>query len=457
MSNLFADSVTPIRIFIVEDDPVFLKLLERTLVQNKQYQLYNYGKGKDMLNDLDKEPDILIVDYNLPDINGLELLKKVKQKHPHLMSIVISGQSDVEVVVQVFKEGANDYVVKNENCLPVIQNTIKNLSAQVALRKEVEFLRSEVLDRDKYTEIIGNSPELLKSLKLIQKAERSDILVLITGESGTGKELAARAIHNNSDRKGKPFMPVNMGAIPKDLIESELFGHEKGAFTGAIARRIGKFEEANGGTLFLDEIGDMDISLQVKLLRILEDQQLIRVGSNNSIHLDLRIVVATNKDLYKAVKAGEFREELFYRLQGLLIQLPSLRERKEDILLLSNVFLKAFTERNQIQVQELSKGAAKILLGHNWPGNVRELKSVIERACLLAENGQITEEEIELSTASKVQDTSSVEPSLEDHKHRIILDYLNQYDQNVELVAKKLDIGKATIYRALKKIDEKGN
>jgi len=453
MAKFFSndDLREPIRISIVEDDPVFVKMLERSFSQQPEYRITSFSSGEAFLKKLDENPHIVIVDYNLPDQNGLELIDKIQKHSEYIFTILVSGQNDVEVVVKAFKQGATDYVVKNENCLPVINNTIKNLSAQLVLKREVEFLRSS-LDREKYTEIIGNSPPILKMLKLIQKAEKSEILVLLTGESGSGKELAARAVHFNGPRSRKPFIPVNMGAIPKDLIESELFGHEKGAFTGAIARRIGKFEEANGGTLFLDEIGDMDLSLQVKLLRILEDRQLVRIGSNNIIRLDIRIVVATNKDLHKEMLAGTFREELFYRLQGLLINMPTLRERHEDIPILVDHFIKEFAKRNQNKSITLSKAASKKLLNYSWPGNVRELKSVIERASLLSENGEILPDDIVLSSIA-AQKSAKDGQTLEEYKLQIIGDHLNRFEQNVDLVAQKLNIGKATVYRALKKME----
>jgi len=252
-----------IKISIVEDDPVFLKMLVQTLEKTSNLELTQFNMVKDFMKSLHENPDIVIIDYNLPDANGIELIDKITGYNENIKTIVVSGQKDVEVVVKVYKSGADAYIVKNENCLPEIENSIKNLSSNVLLRKEVEMLKSEILDRKKYDRILGNSPPILKVLRLIEKAENSNILVLITGASGTGKELVSKAIHFNSPRKKKPFVPVNMAAIPKDLIESELFGHEKGAFTGAIARRIGKFEEANGGTLFLDEIGEMDLSASV--------------------------------------------------------------------------------------------------------------------------------------------------------------------------------------------------
>ncbi len=440
-----------INICIVEDDPVFSKLLKNTLDKNPIYSISQCAQGKEFFQ-LKRTFDIIIIDYNLPDINGLDLIKKIKAGSKDPKTIIVSGQTDIEVVVKCYKAGADNYIIKNENCLPEIENTIKNLSTNVHLKKQVDYLKSALLDRNKYDKIIGESPQILKVLKLIEKAEKSDILVLLTGKSGTGKELAAKAIHYNSPRKKKNFVPVNMAAIPKDLIESELFGHEKGAFTGAIARRIGKFEEANGGTLFLDEIGEMEPDLQAKILRIIEDKQLIRVGSNTSINLDIRIIAATNRDLKHEVKNGNFREELYYRLQGFLIDIPPLSQRKDDVLLLSSTFLTDFTKKNKMEEMSISKESANTLLNYSWPGNIRELKSVIERAALLSNNNTISPQELMLNDDENII-FEEADFTLEDYKLKIITQYLEKFQNNIDLVAEKLNIGKATIYRTLKKID----
>ncbi|HNQ12867.1 MAG TPA: sigma-54 dependent transcriptional regulator, partial [Bacteroidia bacterium] len=244
-----------------------------------------------------------------------------------------------------------------------------------------------------------NSAQILKTLRLIQKVEKSTMTVLVTGQSGTGKELVAKAIHYNSPRARKPFVIVNMGAIPQELIESELFGHEKGAFTDAREKRIGKFEEANDGTIFLDEIGEMDLGLQTKLLRVLQEKEITRIGSNKIIKLDFRMVAATNKNLALEVKEGRFREDLFYRLQGFLIHLPPLCERGDDILLLAKFFLNQFCTENKVQTKTISNQVAKTMLEYAWPGNIRELKAVIERAALLCEGDTITEDDVMFATA----------------------------------------------------------
>ncbi|MEL6845870.1 MAG: sigma-54 dependent transcriptional regulator, partial [Bacteroidota bacterium] len=296
---------------------------------------------------------------------------------------------------EAYRHGANSYIMKNEKAVVELTNTVKNLSTNVSLRKEVEVLREDILDRQKkYSTVVGESNGILKVLKLIQKVEKNDMLVLITGENGTGKEVIANTIHYNSPRRRKPFVPVNVAAIPADLIESELFGHEKGAFTGASGRRIGKFEEANGGTIFLDEIGEMEVGLQAKLLRVLQEGTITRLGSNKEIQLDVRVLSATNKNLADRVRQGLFREDLYYRLQGFLIHLPPLRERGNDVVLLARHFLNDFCQRNKMHGKTFSRDTLTALMNHNWPGNVRELRAVVERAVLISDAQEIQEDDL---------------------------------------------------------------
>ncbi len=442
-----------IKIFLVEDDPTFTKLVKAALKDNLQYDITAFTTAEECLNHIHENPDIVIIDYLLPDNSGLELMEKIDSYNNNIKKIIISGQTDVEVVVKSYKQGADDYIIKNENCLPELKNSLKNLADNISLQKEVEDLKAEIVDRNKYDKIVGNSPPILNVLKLIQKAEQTNILVLINGESGTGKELVARAIHYNSDRKKNPFVPVNMAAIPSELVESELFGHEKGAFTGAVNRRIGKFEEAHKGTIFLDEVGEMSLSMQVKLLRVIEDKQVVRVGSNKTIQLDVRILAATNKDLKQEVEEGNFREDLYYRLQGLIINLPPLRERGDDIILLARQFLQDFCKQNDLGDLSFSSKAIKKLLKHSWPGNVRELRNTVERAALLAESNIITPDDLNIDTSQDISDVINENLTLKDYKRNIIKAYLDKYENDVDKVAEKLDIGRATVYRQLKKMD----
>jgi len=383
-----------IRIFVIDDDPILGGIIKKTIERIEQTEVHHFLTPEDCLANLHLNPDIVTIDYLLPGMNGMELMDKIKNYNESIQCIIVSGQEKVDVVVDAYRHGAADYIIKNENASANIEFAVKKLCANAFLKREIENLKDQIIDRNKYTNILGNSTAILKILKLIQKVEKSNIMVLITGFSGTGKELVSKAIHYNSPRARKPFVTVNMGAIPEDLIESELFGHEKGAFTDARERRIGKFEEANDGTIFLDEIGEIDLMMQTKLLRVLQEKEVTRVGSNKSIKLDVRVIAATNRNLSQEVKEGRFREDLFYRLQGFLIHLPPLKERGDDVLLLAKSFLNDFCKENRVQPISLSKEAMKFMMEYGWPGNVRELKAVIERAAILAENNIIQVDDI---------------------------------------------------------------
>ncbi len=381
------------KIFIVEDDPMVATLMKQTLSKT-DHEFYHYATAEDCLQQLHNNPDIITVDYNLPGMNGIDLMDRIKSYNSSIMVVLVSGQDDLEVVVESYKKGAADYIIKNDNLFANLENTVKNLSMNVVLKRELEVLKDEIIDRNKYANILGHSQPIIRVLKLIQKVENNSIMVLITGQSGTGKELVARALHYNSSRSRKPFVTVNMGAIPEDLVESELFGHEKGAFTDARERRIGKFEQANNGTIFLDEIGEMNLHLQTKLLRVLQEKEINRIGGNKTIKLDFRLIAATNRNLLTEVKEGRFREDLFYRIQGFLIHLPPLNERGDDVILLAKSFLNDFCKSNKIDPIHISKETVQFMLNYDWPGNVRELKAVIERAALLCENSTIQIEDL---------------------------------------------------------------
>ncbi len=382
------------RIFVVEDNEFFATMIKQKLELNEQCEVSLFHSGDDFRRQLHENPDMVVLDYNLPNANGIELLKEIKNFNNQIKTILISGQERIEVVLEAFENGAEEYIKKDENALALLSLKVEKHTGEVNLRKEVDTLRDQIIDRHRYDKIIGESAEILKVLRLIQKVEKTNMLALITGESGTGKELVASAIHYNSTRKNKPFVCVNVAAIPEDLIESELFGHERGAFTGADSKRIGKFEEAHEGTIFLDEIGEMDINLQTKLLRVLQESKITRLGSNREIPLNVRVIAATNKNLAQRVKDGKMREDLYYRLQGFLIHLPPLRERGNDILLLAKSMLRQFCESNRIQVKSFSPEALKDMMKHPWSGNVRELKAFIERAVLMSDGEVIQEEDL---------------------------------------------------------------
>jgi DNA-binding NtrC family response regulator len=441
----------PFKIFVVEDDEWYKKLLVHNLSLNPDYEIESFSNGKDCLSNLNKNPDVITLDYRLPDMQGLEILKKIKAENEEIQVILISEQDEIDVVVELLKYGAYDYIVKSKDIRERLLNTVQNIRNGVSLKKEIVSLRNEVKKKYSYQNtIVGNSPATQNIYRLIEKATRTNISVTITGETGTGKELVAKAIHYNSQRAAKPFVAVNMAAIPKELTESELFGHEKGAFTGANYRRIGKFEEAHGGTLFLDEITEMDISIQAKLLRALQEREIVRVGSNKPVKTDSRIIVATNQNLQDSVMKGTFRQDLYYRLFGFPVELPPLRERGNDIITLAKHFIAEFCKENNLQLKVLSKPAAEKLLSYSFPGNIRELKSVIELAITLSDNEEISGEDIFLGSNALIEETMDKELSLREYDIRIVKGYLEKYQNNIKLVAEKLDIGVATIYRMLK-------
>lgn len=438
------------KVFIVEDDLWYSSMLEYYLSLNPDYVIQKFETAKTFLAKLHEKPDVVTLDYSLPDTNGDQLLTQIKETSPETKVIIISGQEDVKVALDLLKKGAYDYIVKDEDAKDRLWNTINNLRENVQLKQEIETLKEEVGRKyDFGNAIIGNSPSIQRVFNLMEKAAKTNITVSITGETGTGKELVAKSVHYNSPRKNQPFVAVNLAAIPRDLLESELFGHEKGAFTGAIARRIGKFEEASKGTFFLDEIGEMDINMQAKLLRALQEKEIMRVGSNEIVKIDVRIIVATHRNLLEMVKEGTFREDLYYRLLGLPIHLPPLRERENDVLIISKHFIELFCKENKFPVKNFSTEAKKKLMGHAFPGNVRELKSVIELACVMAEDNEIDAEHLNVTSQNILSDFMLKEITLKEFTIKLIQFYLDKYNYDVLKVARKLDVGKSTIYRMI--------
>src|SRR4030043_334999 len=379
----------PFKIFVVEDSEWYNKLLVHTLSLNPDYEVKSFFNGGDFLNSLHESPDIVTLDYRLPDLTGLEVLKRIRQENSDVQVILISEQEDIDMAVTLLKQGAYDYLAKSENIKDRLLNTVQNIRNDIGIKKEISALRKEIQKKYSFRQsILGESPAIKGIYELIDKALGTNITVILSGETGTGKELVAKAIHYNSKRKDKSFVAVNVAAIPSELIESELFGHEKGAFTGATSRRIGRFEEANGGTLFLDEIGEMQLNMQAKLLRVFQEKEIVRIGGSKPVKTDCRIIVATNKNLKEEVKKGNFREDLYYRLLGLPIELPPLRDRAGDILILARHFIETFCNENNIPIKKLSAQSQKNLMNYHFPGNVRELKSVIELAVTLSEKDE---------------------------------------------------------------------
>lgn len=442
---------THLKIFVVEDDEWYNRLLVHTLSLNVDYEIRSFQTASAFLAALHESPDIVTLDYRLPDMNGLDLLKKIREANSEIQVILISEQKDIETVVSLLKLGVYDYIVKTNDIRERLLLTVQNIRNGIGLRREITSLRQEV--QKKYifrNTIIGESPAIRAVYALIEKALDTNITVIISGETGTGKELVAKAIHYNSKRRNRPFVPVNVAAIPSGLIESELFGHEKGAFTGATFRRTGRFEEADGGTLFLDEIGEMNPALQSKLLRALQEKEIVRIGSNKAIKTDCRIIVATNRNLLEEVKKGNFREDLYYRLRGLPIELPPLRERGNDILILASHFAERFCAENEIPLKKLSQNAQQKLLGYPFPGNIRELKSVVELAVTLSETRTIEPEDVFLDPGNPLSEIMNEELTMRQYELKIIKAMLRKHDNDIKTVAGRLDIGISTIYRLLK-------
>ncbi len=441
-----------LKIFVVEDDPMYAKLLAYHLGQNPDYDIEVFNDGKSCISNLYKNPSVVTLDYTLPDTSGMEVLKKIKAFNQDLPVLIISGQEDIGTAVQLLKEGAYDYIVKDNDTKDRLWNAIRNLREHLQLKEEIQVLRKEITQKYEFSNsIVGTSPLMKKVFTLMEKALKTNITVSVNGETGTGKELVAKAIHYNSQRKKKPFVVVNVSAVPEELIESEMFGHEKGAFTGANNRRIGKFEEATGGTLFLDEIGEMSANMQSKLLRALQEKEITRVGGNSTIKTDVRIIVATHRSLLDEVKKGNFREDLYYRLLGLPIELPPLRDRGTDVLILAKHFVNEFCKENKMEEISINKEAQEKLLSYPFPGNVRELKAIIELAAVMANENEVFADDINFQQSGDMSDIMLEEMTLQEYNRKIIKSYLQKYNNDIMLVAEKLDIGKSTIYRMKKK------
>jgi DNA-binding NtrC family response regulator len=442
--------MTPLKIFLIEDDPFFGEALKYHLKQNSDFDTHLFKTGKECISNLYLKPDIICLDFGLPDITGDKLLKKIQETNNKIPIIIISGQEEIEVAVDFLKSGAKDYIVKNEHTKDILWNSIIKIRENLQLVNEVADLKEQLEQKFSFEKTIIGQSEAIKSVfNKINKSINTNINVSITGETGTGKEVVAKVIHYNSERKNKPFIAINMAAISKDLMESDFFGHEAGAFTGANTRNIGKFEQANGGTIFLDEIAELDLNLQSKLLRVLQEREVVRLGGTTKIKFDARLIIATHKDLAQEVKNGTFREDLYYRIIGLSIELPPLRERGNDTLLLAKYFIDLFTKDNKMKPIALPKAAKDKLLKYPFPGNIRELKAVIDLACVMCENNKILPNDLTFSRIHNTDFFLSVEKTLKEYTAEIILHYLKKNRNDVLKTAKKLDIGKSTIYNLI--------
>lgn len=432
-------------------------MIEINLRKEKSYEVKSATNGEACLKIIRESPiDLVLLDIQMPGIDGIETLRRIREEVPRIPVVMMSAHGTIEKAVQSMKLGAYDFITKpfaSDRLLVTINNALMNSS----LKREVDELKMELRDRYQFENIIGQSGVMQEVFKAMEKVIDSNVTVLIQGESGTGKELIARAIHyHNKQRCNNPFVAVNCTALPESLLESELFGHEKGSFTGATGRRIGKFEMANGGTVFLDEIGLMTPATQAKVLRVLQEREFERVGGNELVKVDTRVISATNKDLEETVKKGEFREDLYYRISVFPIKLPPLRDRKEDIPILAAHFLTKYAEQEGKEIESISPDALELLMAYHWPGNVRELENAIERAVVLANSPDILAKDLPTSVRSlgekKIYEADNTLSSwIEKLEEEALRQALLECEGNISQTAKKLGIGRATIYRKAKK------
>ncbi len=447
-------------VFIVDDEQAISKLLTYWVKDKWKYDIEVFSTGEDVLRKLNLKPDLILLDIMLPGMDGIEVLKRVKQFDENLPVIMLSAQGSIEVAVDALRFGAFDYFPKPidiQRLEPAIKNAIKSYD----LTKELENLKENVKKEYSFDNIISADGKMQDVFKLVSKVLNNEITCLIYGESGTGKELIARAIHYNGKRKDKPFIVVNCASIPRELLESELFGHEKGSFTGAHQRKLGKFELANGGTIFLDEVGELEMLLQAKLLRVIQEKEFERVGGTELIKSDVRIISATNRDLKHAVENKEFREDLYYRLNSFPIIIPPLRQRKGDILVLAQHFLETFNKKLGKNTKGFSKKALKLIYEYNWPGNIREMENMIERCLIISEKDIIDLDDLPSNVrAAEPVGSTDISASLfndeiivpfEKLKEESIRHALKVTNGNIVEAAKKLQLGRATIYRLMEK------
>lgn len=436
------------KILIVDDDTDFVRLIGKYL-QAQDLKIISANSAKQG-GDLAKEndPDLVLLDVKLPDASGVDLVKDIKSFNDEIPIIMVSGSGSTKNVVAAMKAGASDYVQKPFDHKELFEKIVKLLEIKRAKHTEMELH-----SRGLYAAIIGKSPKTRQLIREISKVANSHAPVLLRGESGTGKSLIAEVIHKHSQKKDKPFVTINCAAIPENLLESELFGHKRGAFTGAISDKVGKFEYANSGTIFLDEIGDLSPELQVKILRVLQNGEFERVGGLKTIRVHVRIIAATNRNLDEAISRGRFREDLFYRLNVLPIFVPPLRERKEDIPILSQHFFKYYSLRANKHFQELSDDIIEHLTTYHWPGNIRELQNIIERAIVLGTEPNLRLSNFIISANMQIKDNPDMTKitSIRDLEYQALIHALKQTSGNISKASKFLGIGRDTFYRRLKK------
>ena len=444
-------------VLIVDDDKNICKMIEIQLRKEKTYTVETASNGEACLKSVrESVPDLILMDIQMPGIDGIETLKRIRDIEPLIPVVMMSAHGTIEKAVESMKLGAYDFITK-PFASDRLSITVNNAMINSSLKREVDELKRELKDRYQFKNIIGQSGVMQEVFRDMEKVVNSNVTVVIQGESGTGKELIARAIHyHNKQRSRHSFVAVNCSALPESLLESELFGHEKGSFTGATGRRAGKFEQSDGGTIFLDEIALMTPATQSKVLRVLQEREFERVGGNELIKIDTRVISATNKNLEEAVKKKEFREDLYYRISVFPIQLPALRERKEDIPLLAAHFLNKYAEQESKEIEAISPDALELLMAYHWPGNVRELENTIERGVVLANPPEIAARDLPTSIRSlgekKIYESDNKLSSwIEKLEEEALRQALLECEGNISQTAKRLGIGRATIYRKAKK------
>ncbi len=447
------------KILIVDDDPGHLTTL-KTIIRSWGYTVATGDDGEEAVAQVKSEHvDLVLMDVRMAKMSGIEALEKIKEYNPSIPVIIMTAYSSVDTAVDALKSGAYDYLIKPLD-FEVLKLTIDRACEHAGLKEENKLLKMQLSTELEVSNIIGKSPAMKELMAMIAMVAPSEATVMITGDSGTGKELIARSIHYNSPRKDKPLVVVNCAAITETLLESELFGHEKGSFTGADKRREGRFMQANHGTIFLDEIGETSATMQAKLLRVLQEKEIQRVGGNEILKVDVRIVAATNRDLEDEVAAGRFREDLFYRLNVMAVNIPQLKDRRDDIPLLAQHFLEKYAEKNRKSAKGFAPMAMDMLLKYHWPGNVRELENAVERAVVLMTGDHITEKQLPLAIVQSYPDQQDLETatplamdgnrSLEEIEKEAILATLDAAGGNKSETARRLGITRKTLHNKLK-------
>ena len=443
------------KVLIVDDDPAMLESFDM-LLQSWSFDVLQAGDAKEAKELVDRhDPDIVITDVVMPEISGLELLRDLKAGNPQRPVLLITARGSIDMAVEAIKQGARDFLTKPVTDFTKLKALLDDAEREIELRRKTKRLSSNIETEGLSVEFVGASKPMREVFNLIEMVATRDVSVIITGESGTGKELVARSIHRLSARADKPFVAVNAAAIPDTLIESEVFGHERGAFTGAVGTRPGCFEQAHGGTLFLDEIAEMPMALQPKLLRVLADGRVRRLGGNHEFEFDVRVVVATNRNALQAVKEGKLREDLFYRLNVFSIALPPLRERPDDVPLLAQRFIKEFNAKHRTTIEGISEEAAEELKKYPWPGNVRELRNIIERAVVLTKSDWIESAVLPpYIRSSNFSDHKIVleigATTMADAERELIIRTLERTGNNKAEAARQLGVDVKTIYNKLK-------